>query len=552
MIKSVSKKFVSGAITFAMSISPNIFAVSAGALGITALNATGAGITVANAAPVNVVSNGWTLKVPDLNFTSSAWVFVLTPNSPNYFDNGDSATFSLKDSKGKSIGSGFDFTTSTKQANLEFDVYVSASNFSTVDTVNPLVATVAIERGYGSKFADVDLTFSVPTTSFPKRPTAFGDFIKFETDVTNQELPFPIDCTPYEFKYSINDPFSELSSVDFQLKDSSGKNVETDYATSSDPDVQKSEFNICAYDVKDSVGPYSLVTILSFNDSTGKSDLTSISKLPSSNFPKRPATFAEYLTMKTDFATTEIPYPKSCTPFEYQYSINDPYDEISTLEFALLDGSGKSLASDFEFSPENEIQTGSITLCETTIAKAAGPFTLKASIKFSSSTGKPAIESDTPVKIENPVTKHLAALSAQGVVCAKGKTFSVAKSGKCPSGAKVVNFTEPTEIQWNTLTRAPAQVKGKNFVIFGCVSQFDANTGGSKFRAYSSNKPSASWLSGVNSLFTGNAKSLLKLKEDDAFIAKVNVAGATSYSTIGNKTTVPTFAVRDFVKIGTC
>jgi hypothetical protein len=53
-------------------------------------------------------------------------------------------------------------------------------------------------------------------------------------------------------------------------------------------------------------------------------------------------------------------------------------------------------------------------------------------------------------------------------------------------------------------------------------------------------------------MFTGNAKSLLKLKEDDAFIAKVNVTGAISYSTIGNKTSVPAFTVRDFVKIGSC
>ena len=89
-------------------------------------------------------------------------------------------------------------------------------------------------------------------------------------------------------------------------------------------------------------------------------------------------------------------------------------------------------------------------------------------------------------------------------------------------------------------------------MIFGCVAQFDANTGGSKFRAYASKTPTASWSSGVNSIFTGNAKSLLKLKGDDAFIAKVNVAGVTSYSTIGNKTSVPAFVVRDFVKIGSC
>jgi hypothetical protein len=256
--------------------------------------------------------------------------------------------------------------------------------------------------------------------------------------------------------------------------------------------------------------------------------------------------------MKTDFATTEIPYSQSCTPFEFQFSVNDPYKEISNFEFTLQDSKGTSVATDYAYLTQTAIQTGSFSICGYSLAKAIQPFSIKAQIKFTSSTGKLLLESIIPVKIENPAVKHVTALNAQGVVCAKGSSYSVAKSGKCPSGSKAVNFTEPTELQWNTLTRSPAQVKGKNFVIFGCVAQFDANTGGSKFRAYASKAPTASWLSGVNSIFTGNAKNLLKLKEDEAFIAKVNVSGATSYSTIGNKTTVPTFAIRDFVKIGSC
>jgi hypothetical protein len=365
-------------------------------------------------------------------------------------------------------------------------------------------------------------------------------------------MPFPKDCEDLEFKYTVNDPFSEISDIDFSLKDSKGEEIASESAYSSEKGEQKGDFRICDYTVKDALAPFSIDVVIAFDDETGKSSLSKNYKILNSKFPKRPVVFADYITMKTDFATTEIPYPKSCSPFEYQYDLNDPYDEISSLDFSLLDGSGKALASDFDFASESKTQTGSISLCDFTIAKAVGPFTLKATIKFSSSNGKPSLESVIPVKIENPAVKHLAALNAQGVVCAKGSSFSVAKSGKCPSGAKVVNFSEPTEIQWNTLTRSPAQVKGKNFVIFGCVAQFDANTGGSKFRAYASKTPTASWLSGVNSIFSGNAKSLLKLKEDDAFIAKVNVSGAVSYSTIGNKTSVPSFAVRDFVKIGTC
>jgi len=552
MIKSAAKKIVSSTVAFAMSISMSVIAVGAGALGITAISATGVGISAANAAPVNVVSNGWTLTVPDLTFSSSNWIFVLTPNSPNFFDAGDSVNFTLKDSKGKSIGSSFEFTSTAKKANLEFEISVYASSFSTIDTEKPLTATAAIDRGFSSKLTDLNLTFSVPTTSFPKRPATYADYLSFSSDLTTLEMPFPKECEALEFKYTINDPFSEISDIDFSLTDAKGEEIASESAYSSDKGEQKGDFSVCGYSIKDTTAPFSIAVVISFDDETGKSNLSKSYKILNSKFPKRPVVFADYLTMKTDFATTEIPYPKSCSPFEYQYSLNDPYDEISSLDFSLLDGAQKTLASDFDFASDSATQTGSISLCDFTIAKAVGPFTLKATIKFSSSTGKPSLESVIPVKIENPAVKHLTALNAQGVVCAKGSSFSVAKSGKCPSGAKLVNFSEPTELQWNTLTRSPAQVKGKNFVIFGCVAQFDANTGGSKFRAYASKTPTASWLSGVNSIFSGSAKSLLKLKEDDAFIAKVNVSGAISYSTIGNKTSVPSFAVRDFVKIGSC
>ena len=552
MLKSTARKIVSSTIAFAMSISPSVVAVGAGALGITAISATGVGMTAANAAPVNVTSNGWTLTVPDLNFTTSSWKFVLTPNSPNFLDDFDSVTLKLKDSKGKEIGSAFDYASMAKDPKLDFTMYVDASDFSNIEIANPFIATAEIERGSSSKQANVNITFSVPTTSFPKRPVVFADYLSFSTDLSTLELPFPRDCEDLEFKYTVSDPFSEISDIDFSLKDAKGKEIASKSVYSSEKGEQKGDFSICDYTVKTATAPFSIDVVIAFDDETGKSNLSKNYKILNSKFPKRPVVFADYLTMKTDFANTEIPYPKSCTPFEYQYDLNDPYDEISSLDFALLDGAGKALASDFDFAGESKTQTGSISLCDFTIANAVGPFTLKATIKFSSSNGKPSLESVIPVKIENPAIKYLTALKAQGVVCVKGSTYSVAKSGKCPSGAKAVNFTEPTELQWNTLTRSPAQVKGKNFVIFGCVAQFDANTGGSKFRAYASKTPTASWLSGVNSIFSGNAKSLLKLKEDDAFIAKVNVSGAISYSTIGNKTSVPSFAVRDFVKIGTC
>jgi hypothetical protein len=136
-------------------------------------------------------------------------------------------------------------------------------------------------------------------------------------------------------------------------------------------------------------------------------------------------------------------------------------------------------------------------------------------------------------------------------VCQKGSTFNTAK-GACPSGYKKVNFISPTTVQWNTLTRSAGSLKGKKFLVYGCVAQFDSNTGGSKFRAYTLPSPAERYFNGANSLYTGSAKSLLKLSEDDAFAAKVTVSGATAYATLGGRTSVPTFSIKDFVKIGSC
>jgi len=115
-----------------------------------------------------------------------------------------------------------------------------------------------------------------------------------------------------------------------------------------------------------------------------------------------------------------------------------------------------------------------------------------------------------------------------------------------------VNFGPISTIQWNTLTRSAGSLKNRNFMVYGCVAQFDGNTGGSKFRAYALPSPAERYYDGANSLFTGSAKALLKLSKDDAFAAKVTISGATTYSTLGGRTSVPSFLIRDFVKIGTC
>jgi hypothetical protein len=172
-------------------------------------------------------------------------------------------------------------------------------------------------------------------------------------------------------------------------------------------------------------------------------------------------------------------------------------------------------------------------------------------LQFKANLNKMPMTAQFPFSLAGKYSAVENLVSAMPTVCQKGSTYKTTK-GNCPSGYKNVSFTIPTTVQWNTLTRSANSLKGKKFLVYGCVAQFDTNTGGSKFRAYTLPAPAERYYSGANSLYTGSAKSLLKLSEDDAFAAKVVVSGATTYTTLGGRTSVPSFSLKDFVKIGTC
>ena len=382
-----------------------------------------------------LTQGGWSFTYPDFSTlpTDSEWKFTLTGNgiSPNVIQSGDSVELTVLDSKGTELASdtNFNFGSTVKDSVLES--YLFKSTIYAADLTRPLTAKVVIDRGFGSSLADVSLTFAIPVTTFPKRPTAM----------------------------------------------------------------------------------------------------------------------AEFVTLQPDF-TMPLAYPKECTDLFFTYTVRDPYEDIDDLTFSIVDSTGKSVASSFVYGYGSAPVKGDISLCPYALDEAKAPLKLQTEIKFKSTLNRAPLISQVPFEVEAKFAAVEKLVGAMSKVCRKGSQFRVAKS--CPGGFSEANFVKPTTLQWNTLTRSANSLKGKSFLVYGCVAQFDTNTGGGKFRGYVLPEPAERYFSGANALLSGAAKSLLKLSENDAFAAKVTVLGSTTYTTIGGRTGVPNLAIRDYVKIGTC
>jgi hypothetical protein len=284
--------------------------------------------------------------------------------------------------------------------------------------------------------------------------------------------------------------------------------------------------------------------------SANLADTTVNFNIPTTTFPKRPAQLTDYIKISTDFSKA-IEFPKECTDVFFSYTMNDPYSDIDEVNFDIIDSAGKSVASAYSYGYRSETIQGEMSLCPYSLEVAKAPFKFQVEIQFEAYLNKAPLVSQTAFNVQGKYSAVDSLISGMPNVCQKGSNFKPAK-GNCPAGYKSVSFQNPSTIEWNTLTRSAGSLKGKKFLVYGCVAQFDTNTGGGKFRAYTLPAPADRYYNGANSLYTGSSKSLLKLSEDDAFAAKVTVSGATTYTTLGGKTSVPTFAIRDFVKIGKC
>ena len=339
------------------------------------------------------------------------------------------------------------------------------------------------------------------------------------------------------------------------LSDSTGKELINDsgYSSGANGTIEFSD-NISGSDFNgiDLSSPFKgTIKVSREYDSKLKDAVISVS-IPVSTFPKRPASAKEYVSIVTAFPT--IAFPQDCTSTEFQYKVTDPFEEISNIKFSILDSSGLEVGSASSYFSEAGLQKEDIQLCPYSLEKAVAPFTFSTTIIFKSATGKLALNEKITFPLASKKDEALAKANSLGDFCAKGTSTKVVATGvNCPSGFKKINFSIPSEAAWNSLTRMPQSQKGKNYVVYACVAQFDANTGGSKFRGYASPvQQKYYFLDGVNAIFTGSAKQLLALSEKTAFIAKVTVSGGVSYTTFGGKTSVPALSIRQFKAIGSC
>src|SRR5439155_6300094 len=107
---------------------------------------------------------------------------------------------------------------------------------------------------------------------------------------------------------------------------------------------------------------------------------------------------------------------------------------------------------------------------------------------------------------------------------------------------------------WSQLVKAPDNYTGRGYLVWACVSQFDAATGTDSFRAQASYANQDYWYSdGDNALFSGTTGQLADFVQDDVVYMKVISAGSFSYDTqIGGNTTAPLFEITSISRKGSC
>jgi hypothetical protein len=99
-----------------------------------------------------------------------------------------------------------------------------------------------------------------------------------------------------------------------------------------------------------------------------------------------------------------------------------------------------------------------------------------------------------------------------------------------------------TKREWAKVVKDPDSYIGERYIIYGQVTQFDSATGDDGFRADTAhtNTMSYGFFDGKNTVFTGTAKQLDDLVEEDVFRASVEVLGSYDYDTqIGGETSAP-------------
>jgi hypothetical protein len=112
-------------------------------------------------------------------------------------------------------------------------------------------------------------------------------------------------------------------------------------------------------------------------------------------------------------------------------------------------------------------------------------------------------------------------------------------------GSRPRTYARLAKRAWQKLVKSPDRSTGRGYVVWGCITQFDAATGADSFRAQASHRRERYWYTnGVNAYFVGTEPQLDDVVEDDIVRMDVISLGSFSYDTqIGGSTTVPLFEV---------
>jgi len=123
-----------------------------------------------------------------------------------------------------------------------------------------------------------------------------------------------------------------------------------------------------------------------------------------------------------------------------------------------------------------------------------------------------------------------------------------------PTPAPKVTYATLASRAWAKVVKSPDTYLGKGYVLWGCITQFDAATGADSFRAQASYKNQEWWYTdGVNAFFNGDEARLADFVADDIVYMKVVSLGSFSYDTQnGGNTTVPLFEVVSIKRKGSC
>ena len=512
-------------------------------------------IQSALAADLVSADGGWALSYPDfsksLTDDPATCEWTISPRKNNSLSEFDKVTIYVQDSSGNKIDSNFEFPNADNDPSISISTDFYSEDAAKLAGQSSLLVTMTIGH-HVSDSASITENFTVPLTTFPKRPSSFSGYVSLPSDFSTLIHPFPSSQDWFDLAFTLNDPFGDVDHLTFSLQDSSGKELSNKVDSLLDTGENTTSIAVVPMDLFNGNGKYQMKMELAFDPTLKLPPLTSTVPFQIVT-PKKPSSFADFLQFSSDFSTVIHPNPSNCGDANFQYTVNDPYGEIDSINFSLR---STAYSNELDSTGVDSITPGVMSdkffLCGSALTQADGKYQVTATITLKSQAQSKTYSATVPFAFENLIAESQAKLTSMGRVCTKASKFTVVKKGNCPAGYKEIVFTTPDQISWNKFSRTPDALKGKNFAVYGCVAQFDVNTGGSQFRGYLSPTNPNSAYSGVNTLFSGNAKSLLVLSEGDKFLAKVYVQGGTSYSSLGGSKGVPAVLIRDFVKLGTC